>query len=132
MFPKFRIRKNKEKTMTDDAFIFPLSFAQQRLWLLDQLEPGNPAYNIVTAARLTGSLHVTALEQSLGEIVRRHEALRTLFVSAEDGPAQIVLPSLLMTLRQVDLRALPRSDPQAKALAGAQEESQSRVAHAHG
>src|SRR5690349_20801142 len=54
---------------------FPLSLAQQRLWLLDQLAPGNPVYNESGAFRLTGPLHVMALEQTLDEIVRRHEAL---------------------------------------------------------
>src|SRR5258708_38327273 len=55
----------------------PLSFAQQRLWFLDQLEPGSSAYNISMAARLIGPLNVPALERSFGEILSRHEALRT-------------------------------------------------------
>ncbi|MBV9787480.1 MAG: condensation protein, partial [Chloroflexi bacterium] len=56
---------------------FPLSFAQQRLWFLDQLDPGNATYNIATALRLSGSLNVAAFERSYQAIVARHEALRT-------------------------------------------------------
>src|SRR4051812_25098470 len=60
-----------------DASVFPLSFAQQRLWLLDRFEPGSPVYNIPAALRLAGPLATLALERSLNEILRRHEALRT-------------------------------------------------------
>src|SRR5687767_2524095 len=66
----------------------PLSFAHQRLWFLDQLQPGNPAYNFPVAVRLQGPLQPTALEQSLGEIVRRHEALRTTFSTVDEQPVQ--------------------------------------------
>ncbi len=59
----------------------PLSFAQQRLWFLDQLEPNNPFYNTPAARRVSGRLNLAALERSLNEIVRRHEALRTTFSS---------------------------------------------------
>src|SRR5215211_4657012 len=67
-----------------------LSFAQERLWFLDQLEPGRPTYNIPAAMRLTGPLHVMALERSLGEIVHRHEALRTTFTAADGHPVQVI------------------------------------------
>ena len=69
-----------------------LSFAQQRLWFLDQLEPDSPTYNFPIAVRLTGSLNITALEQSLGEIVRRHEVLRTTFDAVAGQPVQIINP----------------------------------------
>src|ERR1700730_12227403 len=65
---------------------FPLSFAQQRLWLLDQLEPGNPSYNISIAIRFVGHLHVAALERSLRIIVQRHESLRTTFATVQGQP----------------------------------------------
>ncbi len=72
----------------------PLSFAQQRLWFLDQLEPGNPAYNVYTALRLTGRLDRAALEASLGGVVARHAVLRTVFVLGEDDaePVQRIAP----------------------------------------
>ena len=57
----------------------PTSFAQERLWFIDRMEPGSAVYNIPVAWRLGGALDVAALERSLGEIVRRHEALRTVF-----------------------------------------------------
>src|SRR5215211_6011255 len=62
----------------------PLSFAQQRLWFLDQLVPGNVAYNMPAAMRLDGALDVAALRRSLDTILRRHEALRTTFASVDD------------------------------------------------
>ena len=71
----------------------PLSFAQQRLWFLDQLDPGNPFYNLLGAVRLRGVLVVEALEGALAEIVARHEALRTTFVAARNGqPRQVIGP----------------------------------------
>ena len=84
----------------------PLSFAQQRLWFIDQLAPGNSAYNIPAAVRLEGPLNVMALERSLNEIVRRHEALRTTFTIVDGGPAQVIAPSLTMAPRVIDLQAL--------------------------
>ena len=66
----------------------PLSFAQQRLWFLDRLEPGSAAYNLPVALRLRGRLDTAALASALGEIVRRHEALRTTFPETPDGPVQ--------------------------------------------
>lgn len=68
----------------------PLSFTQERLWLLDQLESGTTAYNIPLALRLKGPLNISALEQSLKEIITRHEALRTTFTTVENKPVQII------------------------------------------
>jgi hypothetical protein len=72
----------------------PLSFAQQRLWFLDQLEPGLVAYNIPAAVRLLGQVDTAVLNWSLNEIVRRHESLRTTFDSVAGQPVQIIAPTL--------------------------------------
>ena len=84
----------------------PLSFAQQRLWFLDQLEPGNPFYNLPTAARLKGLLDIDALRWSLNEIVRRHESLRTIFPASAGQPRQEILPPTPLALDDVDLRRM--------------------------
>ncbi len=68
----------------------PLSFAQQRLWFLDQLVPNNAFYNTPAALRLVGSLNLAALEETFNEIVRRHEALRTTFVTVQGQPIQVI------------------------------------------
>src|SRR5690348_5539599 len=70
-----------------------LSFAQQRLWFFDQLQPNSPAYNMFHGLRLVGSLSLLACRQSLQEIVNRHEILRTLFVQENDIPQQVILPA---------------------------------------
>jgi hypothetical protein len=93
----------------------PLSFAQQRLWFLDQLVSGNPFYNVSTAVRLIGHLNVTALAQSLDGIVRRHETLRTTFVSVEGQPVQIIAPVQIVSLPAVDLRELVEAEREIQA-----------------
>ncbi|MEA2691113.1 MAG: hypothetical protein QOJ16_500, partial [Acidobacteriota bacterium] len=85
----------------------PLSFAQERLWFIDQLEPGGAAYNLPGALRLRGGLDLRAFAATLAEVVRRHEALRTVFPVAKGGtPLQVVLPALPPALPLVDLTAL--------------------------
>jgi non-ribosomal peptide synthetase component F len=101
----------------------PLSYAQQRLWFLYQLEPDSPAYNITTPVRLTGWLNIAALEQSLNEIVRRHEALRTTFVLVEGQPFQRIAPALNLTLPLIDLRQLSLEERNAEALRIAKKEA---------
>src|SRR5437773_5435116 len=68
----------------------PLSFAQQRLWFIDQLEPGSPAYHVATALRLCGPLDVAALERAIAQIVERHEVLRTRFPAVDGTPIQVI------------------------------------------
>ncbi|UCE20078.1 MAG: amino acid adenylation domain-containing protein [Gemmatimonadota bacterium] len=87
----------------------PLSFAQQRLWFLDQLEPHNPAYTVPIAMRLKGRLNVAALEQSLNEIVRRHEVLRTTFSMVAGQPVQVIAASLNLHVTVVDVREFPEA-----------------------
>lgn len=81
-----------------------LSPGQQRLWFLDQLEPGNPVYNEFVALRLVGQLEIELLERSLNEIARRHETLRTAIREIEGKPVQIIQPAQPFRLKQVDLR----------------------------
>jgi amino acid adenylation domain-containing protein len=101
----------------------PLSFAQQRLWFLDQLQPGNPAYNIPAAVRLKGALNVAVLEQTFQEIIKRHEALRTTFNSVEGRPAQVIISSFKFTMPIVNLRELSQAEREAEAMRLAAEEA---------
>ncbi|MCP4659629.1 MAG: amino acid adenylation domain-containing protein, partial [bacterium] len=90
-----------------------LSFAQQRLWFLDRLEPGSSLYNIPTSLLLTGRLDQAALDRSLNEIVRRHEVLRTGFATVEDEesrPVQVIRPVLELPLPVLDLDHLSEPD----------------------
>src|SRR6185369_5385952 len=70
----------------------PLSFAQERLWFLDQLEPGSDSYVMPSALRFTGDLDPVSLAAGVGEIVRRHEALRTTFTTVQGRPRQVIAP----------------------------------------
>src|SRR4028119_1691562 len=92
----------------------PLSFAQQRLWFLDRLSPENPAYNLPAAVRLQGQLNLSALQQTLNEIVRRHEVLRTAFAEVDGEPVQLISPSWDFALSVVNLRHLPETEQQAE------------------
>ncbi len=101
----------------------PLSFAQERLWFLAQLEPESPWYNIAGAMRLRGPLHAARLQASLSEVVCRHEALRTGFVAEDGRPVQVVHPPGGLWLPVLDLAGLPRERREAEALRGAGEEA---------
>jgi amino acid adenylation domain-containing protein/non-ribosomal peptide synthase protein (TIGR01720 family) len=85
----------------------PLSFAQQRLWFLDQLVPGSTFYNISLSMPLHFPINVGTLERSLNELVRRHESLRTTFAMQDGGPLQLIAPSLMIPLTVEDLTGLP-------------------------
>jgi amino acid adenylation domain-containing protein/non-ribosomal peptide synthase protein (TIGR01720 family) len=94
---------------------FPLSFAQQRLWFFDQLEPGTTVYNIPTAVRLSGPLDMEALRRSLEEIVRRHEILRTTFIAVDGKPRQVIAPEPDLPFTVTDLRRAPRDGREERA-----------------
>ena len=102
-----------EKT---EVFVFPASFAQQRLWFLNQLAPGNPFYNVSTALCLTGSLDLRSLEQTFNEIVQRHETLRTTFAMFEGELVQIIAPILTVSLPTIDLQNLSQNQQETAAL----------------
>ncbi|MDQ3917565.1 MAG: HAD-IIIC family phosphatase, partial [Acidobacteriota bacterium] len=103
----------------------PLSFAQQRLWLLNRMNPESPAYNIPAAVRLKGRLDVGALERTFREIVRRHEILRTTYETRGDRPVQVIHPPLELKLPMLSLRALPEGGREETARGFALEETQS-------
>ena len=83
----------------------PLSFAQERLWFLEQLEPGRAVYNLCRAVRITGALNITALAKSFDEILKRHEALRTQFTVVNGRPAQLAAPAEKLPISFIDLRS---------------------------
>ncbi|HYO99006.1 MAG TPA: condensation domain-containing protein, partial [Pyrinomonadaceae bacterium] len=93
----------------------PLSFAQQRLWFVHQLEPDTPAYNVPAAVRLVGQLNVKALEQSFNEIIRRHESLRTTFAADHTGPVQVIAPEQKLSLAALDISGLPERERELEA-----------------
>lgn len=92
----------------------PLSFAQQRLWFIDQMTPGVTAYNVPNAMRLTGPLQVEALAQAFEAIVARHEVLRTNFISQNGDPLQIIAENWKPVLTVVDVRSLDQKERDAE------------------
>ncbi len=110
-------------TTAKDVFVFPTSFAQQRLWFLNQLVPDNPFYNVDTMLRLQTPLEFDALEAALNEIVRRHEALRTTFHEVDGEPVQVISPEFSLKLDFVDFSGHPPSERLAMALEIARKEA---------
>ncbi|HYO14086.1 MAG TPA: amino acid adenylation domain-containing protein [Thermoanaerobaculia bacterium] len=101
----------------------PLSFSQERLWFMDQLQPLSPFYNIATAVRLVGDLDVAVLRRACNEIVRRHESLRTVFALRDGDPVQAVQEPAPLDLPMEDLRAFPAGERKAEALRLVSEEA---------
>ncbi|HVQ39486.1 MAG TPA: condensation domain-containing protein, partial [Pyrinomonadaceae bacterium] len=101
----------------------PLSFGQQRLWFLDQLEPESPFYNLHRAVRFNGELNVEALEQAFNEVVQRHESLRTTFQNNEGGVVQIIHPPERLRLQVEEVSGRSRPERQAETARIAFEES---------
>ena len=101
----------------------PLSFAQQRLWFLDQLEPGSAVYNVPGALRIKGSLDAEVLERCFNEIVRRHEALRTTFSTVEEDPVQVIAASANVSLPVIDLSRFSETEREDEARRLALEEA---------
>ncbi len=119
------------KEMVARVIQLPLSFAQQRMWFLQQLEPESRAYNLSSAIRLRGPLDVAALEQTLNEVVKRHETLRASFFVVEGQPAQFIAPELHVNLPLIDLRELSPENREAEMLALAAEQARKPFDLAH-
>jgi amino acid adenylation domain-containing protein len=96
--------------------LYPPSIDQERLWFIEQLQPGNTAYNIFTASRLRGPLDVSAMHRAANELLRRHEVLRTTFKVIEGQPMQYIAPTLEVSLVPVDLEPLPEAEREQEAL----------------
>ena len=102
----------------------PLSFQQQRLWIMDQLDSASAVYNVPTGMWMHGHPDVAILERTLGEIMRRHEVLRTVMGRDEEGPFQRVLPAAPFAIARHDLAHLPGAQRRAAALAIARAEAE--------
>lgn len=101
-------------TRREDSDAAPLSYAQQRLWFLEELEPGSPAYHIPAIFDLAGELDVPALSASLNEIVQRHEALRTTFTAVNGQPSQQVAENAMISVPVNDLQSVPVAQREAE------------------
>ena len=99
-------KESEFKAQRRRAFVFPMSFAQQRLWFLDQFEPDNAFYNIAVPIHLPGALDVDILRESLNDLIRRQESLRTTFSTDNGSPVQVIAPSLTIDLPVHDLSHL--------------------------
>ncbi len=99
-----------------------LSFGQERMWFFEQLEPGTDVYNVSAAMRLKGPLNMQALRESVGEILRRHESLRTVFKSVEGVPVQIAVEVNEPPVAEIDMRGSPPEAREARTLQLADEE----------
>ncbi len=90
----------------------PLSFAQQRLWFVEQLQPHTSTYNEPVALHLVGNLDTAVLEESINEIIRRHEILRTTFIATSGQPTQVISPSLKVKVTVTDVSNLSKLEVQ--------------------
>ncbi|MFD2170023.1 amino acid adenylation domain-containing protein [Tumebacillus lipolyticus] len=108
----------------EQAQSMPLSFSQERLWFLDQFQPESSVYNISDAVRLSGRLHLAALEASVNAVVARHEALRTAFRVVDDKPVQAIAPQLNLQLTVIDLRGMQTDEQERETVRLAKEEAQ--------
>ena len=99
-----------------NEYVFPLSFAQQRLWFLDRIAPGNPFYNIPLAIPIKAYLNIPVLERSLNAIIQRHETLRTVFDEIDGEPSQIIHETMPLKVEVIDISRLDREGHEAKTM----------------
>jgi amino acid adenylation domain-containing protein len=97
-------------TITHRNLQYPASLAQQRFWVLDKLEPGNPALNVAVRWRIEGDLPAELIEKAFAQIVKRHETLRTLFIEIDGEPFQIVQPEVSLRVASIDLTVLAEAE----------------------
>lgn len=100
----------------EDANVFQTSIDQERLWFIEQLQPGNAAYNIFSASRIRGLLDAAVMERVVRELIARHEVLRTTFTIVDDEPMQVINPEADFTLTPIDLQWLPLDQREPEAL----------------
>src|SRR5215212_7926590 len=100
---------SKQQIEAQATFKFPASYAQQRMWLLDRLQPGQSVYNIPLALSITGDLNVEALERSINRIIQRHETLRTRFEEEGGELFQVIAEEASINLRVEQLEAATQS-----------------------
>jgi amino acid adenylation domain-containing protein len=110
-------------TVDPNASVFPVSFAQERLWFIDQLEPFSSTYNVPTTLRLSGPVNTEALREAIYRLAERHEAFRTTFAVVDGLPAQVVALEPSIELDHIDLTHLPESEREDAARALADEEA---------
>jgi len=99
---------------SEEVFVLPTSFGQERFWGLDRLNPGNPTWSVPVRFRLQGPLDPSRLERAFNHIVGRHEVLRTTFTVVDERPAQVIKPTLHIQVPVIDLRHLPKPDRDAE------------------
>jgi hypothetical protein len=127
-----RLSSSAEITRVPRDGELPLSFAQQRMWLFEQLSGDSPSFHIPLGVRIKGRLDVAALEQTFAEIMRRHESLRTVFPAVDNRPVQVIRPPQTLALPVVNLSALPEEERERQAARLAQEETLRRFDLAEG
>ncbi|WP_414584330.1 amino acid adenylation domain-containing protein [Scytonema sp. PCC 10023] len=118
--------------MTEEVFVFPTSFAQQRLWFLHQLEPNSRVYNMTYGLRISGKLRVEALQQAFETIVTRHEILRTTFATVDGSPVQVIAKSRSIDIPAINLSEWSEADRAAQVQRLITEEAEHPFDLAHG
>jgi len=123
---------DEQPGIVSNTFQCPTSFAQERLWFLDQFEPNSSLYNLSSVIRIAGVFSLTALQSSYDAIINRHETLRTSFGIENDRPIQIIMPELHLPIRFIDLTASPREMREAEVVRIAQEDTGTSFNLSHG